>query len=966
MSDLRILLLGSPLVELDGTGVEMDTRKATALLAYLAVTGERHTRDALAGLLWPEHGLSRARAALRRTLSTVGVLRRDGWLEVDRTGVNLAADDAWIDVERFHAALAECRMHDHSDNEVCPRCIPALEKAAALYRDDFMAGFGLRDSAEFDDWQYFQGERLRRELGGALERLTRGFSARRDWEPAIDHASRWLGLDPLHEPAHRSLIHLYALSGRRAEALRQYRECVRLLDKELGVSPLEETHKLYREVKENVTPPPAPFVRGRAHETSSNKPPASSSGVESPLVGRSAEWKALLRAYEDARYGERAAVLEGEAGIGKTRLAEEFLMHASELGSVTITARCYAGETNLAYGPFVEGLSAALESGRHTTTLERIPATCLAETSRLLPQLVERFPDLPPILPLETPGARTRFFEGIGEVLSAICDGPTPGILFLDDLHWADGATMDLLAYLVRRLARSTRSVLFLLTWRSEEVPRGHRLRSLLAEARREGPPTTLVLRRLQPSAVQDLVGPLTDGSESLAQRLYEETEGLPLFLEEYLKTIRTHGPNEDSSDWSLPTSVRELLLARLHVVTETGWQLLNAAAVMGRSFDFDTLREASGRSEEETIGALEELMQHGLIRELGELDGDLTYDFSHEKLRELVYAETSLARRRLLHRRSAESLAKKRSPDGGSRAGQIARHYSLGGREDEAANYYKQAGKHARYLYANAEALSHFQTALALGHPDTVGLHESIGDVHTTLGDYGAAVTSYESAAALADGPGLSGAEHKLGLLHQRRGEWNLAESHYEAAMEALGETGPSAQLARLYADRSLAAYHQGRAGAAEDLAHRALELAESSGDAEALSQAHNALGILAGSKEDLETARHHLEESLRLAETSGDPGTRAAALNNLARACDAGGEIERAIEHTKTALQLCASIGDRHHEAALHNNLADLLHAAGHSEKAMEHLKQAVAIFAEVGEEGELQPGIWKLTEW
>ena len=167
-----LLLLGAPRIEHDGEPIEVDTRKAIALLAYLAVTRRRHARDALAGLLWPEYNQRRARAALRRTLSSLSSARAEGWLEVDREGVELNRERVWVDVGRFRELLGECRTHGHPETEVCTECLPPLSEAVALYRDDFLAGFALRDSAAFDDWQFFQAEELRRELAGALERLS--------------------------------------------------------------------------------------------------------------------------------------------------------------------------------------------------------------------------------------------------------------------------------------------------------------------------------------------------------------------------------------------------------------------------------------------------------------------------------------------------------------------------------------------------------------------------------------------------------------------------------------------------------------------------------------------------------------------------------------------------------------------------------------------------------------------------
>ncbi|MDQ3894287.1 MAG: tetratricopeptide repeat protein [Actinomycetota bacterium] len=386
-----------------------------------------------------------------------------------------------------------------------------------------------------------------------------------------------------------------------------------------------------------------------------------------------------------------------------------------------------------------------------------------------------------------------------------------------------------------------------------------------------------------------------------------------------------------------------------------------HAAAVIGRSFDSETVREASGRSDDEVVTALEELTRRGLIREAGE-----TYDFSHEQVRTLVYEDTSLARRRLLHRRVAEALAAapRGQLDPGARAHAIARHYQLAGRESEAAEYFKLAGEHAGALYANAEALAHFETALALGHPDVATLHEAIGDVKTLLGDYRGALSSYETAAAQTPGD-VAALEQKLGTLHHRRGEWELAASHLEAALAALSD-GDDGWRSRLQADRSLTAHRAGDHQRALELARAALELAETVDDESALAQAHNLLGILAKSSGELTRAREHLERSLPLAERLGDPSARVAVLNNLALLAREERDLERAVKLTESALSLCAAQGDRHREAALHNNLADLLNALGRSDEAMAHLKRAVALFAEVGEEGAMQPEIWKLVEW
>jgi predicted ATPase/DNA-binding SARP family transcriptional activator len=965
-----ISLLGAPRIERDGVPVEVDTRKATALAAYLAVTRRSHTRDALAGLLGPEYNQGRARAALRRTLSSLGKAREEGWLLADRESVDLAHDAIGVDVIRFDDLLAECKLHGHPESEVCPECLPPLTEAVKLYRDDFMAGFGLRDSVAFDDWQFFQSESLRRELAGALERLARGRGALGEWEAAIAHARRWLSLDVLHEPAHRMLMMLYAWSDERAAALRQYRECVRILDQELGVAPLEETTLLYRAIQENDLPPrpilseegsPFPPEAEASTEIPADTSTAAPRSQGNPLVGRDPEWEALLEAYASIGEGGRVVIIEGEAGIGKTRLAEEFVAHVRESGATAVVARCYAGEKNLAYGLFVEGLSAALsrESGGR---LKDLPQASLQEAARLLPDLS---PDSSPAPPLDTPGARSRFFGEVVRVLLAVLDGPPPGVLFLDDLHWADDASLSLLNYLIRRL--DDKPLCVLLTWRAEDVPERNRLRELLAETRRSGAATALTLKRLSPKSVEELVGGAVPDAAMLGPRLSDETEGLPLFLAEYLAAVEKGELELGDDTWTLPGGVQDLLKTRLGTVGETAGQILAAAAVVGRSSDFDTVKTASGRGEEETLDALEELISRGLIREVDAAGGAPSYDFDHDKLRTLVYEETSLARKRLLHRRTATALAGgARGREANSLAGQIARHHRLAGQDAEAARYYVLAGDYARSLHANSEALSHYEEALALGHPDAATLHEAMGDLRTRTGEYGAALASYEAAASSAGAGDLAAIEHKIGNVHARLGERDLARLHYESALEDLGEEGREAELAWLYADWSLLSHGQDEPEEATAFARRALALAEGRGDTRALAQAHNMLGILAGKSGAQEAALRHLGESLDLAEALGDSDAQVAALNNLALAHESGGEPEEALKLAESALRLCVASGDRHREAALHNNLADLLHATGREQESMEHLKRAVELFAEIGERDELQPEVWKLVEW
>ncbi|MGD8491939.1 MAG: BTAD domain-containing putative transcriptional regulator, partial [Anaerolineae bacterium] len=254
---LRLFLLGPPRLEADGATLPISTRKAMALLAYLAVTGQVHSRETLATLFWPEYDRSRAFANLRRTLWLLNKELGKGWLDADAETIGLRQEaNLWLDVAVFRDHLSDCPAEEPAEGEVCPVCLSSLATAAELYRDDFMAGFMLPDSPRFDEWQFFEREGLRAELAGALQRLVRCHAARRDYEPAIAHARRWLALDPLHEAAHRALMRLYAWDGQRTAALRQYGECARILEAELGAQPAEATSRLHEDIETGRLPSP--------------------------------------------------------------------------------------------------------------------------------------------------------------------------------------------------------------------------------------------------------------------------------------------------------------------------------------------------------------------------------------------------------------------------------------------------------------------------------------------------------------------------------------------------------------------------------------------------------------------------------------------------------------------------------------------------------------------------------------
>ncbi|HEU5099639.1 MAG TPA: AAA family ATPase, partial [Roseiflexaceae bacterium] len=478
----------------------------------------------------------------------------------------------------------------------------------------------------------------------------------------------------------------------------------------------------------------APVAPALPHAPVTSPSPAPvASQPASPLIGRDVERARLRALYAVAHVGALAAIT-GPPGIGKTHLAEDLLAAAREGGGITLIARCYEGEASLAYAPIAALLREATTALERAGRLAGLPHILRTEGARLVPRLGVA-DDQPNASPLTGPDARRRFFEAVSDMLLAAISGRAPGVLLVDDAHWADSASLDLLAFLARRLRGQPG--LLLLTWRDEEVPAGHDLRALLAEARRAGRADLLTLAPLSAVAVDELASASgTTLDPALSRRLYAESEGVPFLVAEYLAALHEGTLPAAEEPWPLPGRARDLLEARLRPLSEAARGLLSAAAAIGRAFDLPTLCAAAAVAEEAAVDGLEELLARGLIVEV--TVAPLRYAFGHERLRTLAYESISQARRRLFHRRVATQLAALVSEAlRPSLAAQVAHHADAAGEAALAAAHHRLAGDEARALAANAEAAVHYAAALAAGHPDTAMLHEALGDLRTLAGDY-------------------------------------------------------------------------------------------------------------------------------------------------------------------------------------------------------------------------------------
>jgi len=329
MVRLKLFLLGPPRLELDGAPIKLERRKATALLAYLLVNQQSYSRNSLAALFWPDYDQRRARAALRRTLATLKQARLTPWLQIGREVIGpKPAWPAWIDANHFRQ-LSRCHK---TTPELQASCLASLVEAVALYQADFMAGFVLRGAPEFDTWQRFQAEDLRRSLAEILAQLIHYYQRHDAPATAIQYSQRWLESDPVNEAAHRELMQLYRQSGQRSEALRQYQNCTQILQQKLGAAPARETTALYEQIAQELPDPPHKITikANLKDQAKPEQPPKSDQlGLASrlhnfpalphPFIGRQTELAQV--AVRLANPTCRLLTLTGPGGIGKTWLA---------------------------------------------------------------------------------------------------------------------------------------------------------------------------------------------------------------------------------------------------------------------------------------------------------------------------------------------------------------------------------------------------------------------------------------------------------------------------------------------------------------------------------------------------------------------------------------------------------------------------------------------------------------------
>jgi DNA-binding SARP family transcriptional activator/predicted ATPase len=740
VTSLELFFLGTLEIRSEGNQLpNPPTLKSQSLLAYLVChRSQPQPRDRLVGLFYGERPERKAHRCLSTALWHIRrCLPDESALLSDSQTVQFDPQRKfWLDLEAFESYASR------SDTT-------GLQTAAALYRGDFLDGF-------YDDWIISERYRLEALFIEVLARLIVLHETGKDYQAALATALRLLSRDSLREDAHRIVMRAYCCLGQRKAALDQYDRCCRTLLDELDTPPMGETTELYKAILEGR------FEVGLSPKTSQKSPllvlPAGRNPLDVTasirLVGREQEMVFLENCWQKAQSGYASLVLvSGEVGVGKTRLVEEFTRRLRWQGSQVLWGRCYEFERALPYQPVVEALRTALP-GLTQAELDSFPAWVLKEAARLIPEVLERTTietgtahrrkmagdsgPVPAAAPVLNP-QQARLFEGITRLLATLVSQGVR-LVVLEDLHWANESSLQLIHHLARRL--SVYPVLFVGTFRPEDIGVGHPLPELHRQLARDGLVQQLDLPRLNHDSVITIVQEMSgtgDAARTLAERLYHETEGNPFFLMELIKALFETGVIQLKEgtwhgDFNLASEAKPLLTDNLSDTVQgrvlrlggDAQAALGLAAVLGREFNYEPFKEAWDRGEEATLEALEELLRHRLVEEQFDPDHP-DFKFTHHKIQEVVYQGLPRQRRFHLHARAGTAMETVYSAELETRAGELAHHFEQACLQDrswsdKAIHYLSQAGQQAMRQSANPEAVAYYRRGLAILHsqPET------------------------------------------------------------------------------------------------------------------------------------------------------------------------------------------------------------------------------------------------------
>ena len=651
---------------------------------------------------------------------------------------------------------------------------------------------------------------------------------------------------------------------------------------------------------------------------------------EAPLVGRSAELALLSKTIDEAAKGSgRSVFIVGEGGIGKTRLAAAAAERAARRGWTVVTGRAYPVETGVPYALFSDALLPLVQN-MEPAALSILTRGASADFGYLFPNLGRATDRERGAAGADPSEIKARLLWNFTQFLGRL-SARQPLFVVLENLQWADASSLELLHFTARQI--ESQKIVLLGTYNEAERDSNPLLKTTEQSLQRLG---LLTVHRLDPLTRQDVedmvhqtFGADRNVSRHFSAMLYEWTRGNPFFVEETLKSLVDSGAlAQRDGRWTgwemetlrLPSTIRDVLKARIDRLSVNARTLANLAAVIGTRAAYDTLARVSGLSETEIIAGIDELLAQRVLAETGSVEA-IYYDFTHPLLQQVVYSELGQARARLLHATIAEALESLYGESAFAHADELALHFARAHSQSlarKAVRYLHAAGRGALEKYANREAADYLAAALEHLDRDPTITDAPREDILTTLartrqrlGEYDAAMALWERARAEAAQRGerraLADIEHRMGLASYWSGKYSDALSRYEAGLSEAEHADPETMV-RLRLAKGIVLQDLGRLKEAQAEVEAALESAAASGleNDSLLSRAHRALLLLYAWTGPLELARDHGRQALEHAEASGQRMLEWTAHWGLALLGGVSGDAEAVVRHIKASEKL------------------------------------------------------------
>ncbi|HMP41481.1 MAG TPA: tetratricopeptide repeat protein [Roseiflexaceae bacterium] len=688
------------------------------------------------------------------------------------------------------------------------------------------------------------------------------------------------------------------------------------------------------------------------------------------MVRRAAQLSRLRDAWEAVQAGHgQLAFIGGELGVGKTRLIRE-LAGTIDDGMVLI-GHCRENHGSPIYQPFVEILRAYVANVPQDLYDDSV-LPLLSSIAELVPEvrrLALPLPDLPLLSPRHE---QLRLINSIVRFIGHAARRQ-PWLLVLDDLQWADEATLELLISLGRQLPELPLLVIGI--YRDTEIDANHRLRQTLGELDRHPGYTWIALERLDEAGVATMLAQLWGGNvpSLLVEQIFRHTDGNPLYVESIARSFSDDGVIvlgeggvvlQSSGEIRMAPSVREAVWRRIRRLNPDTQTLLRQAAILGLVFSFEQLHAMSGMSDWEVLEHLDVALERRLLQEV---PNEPMLRFSHSEIHYVLYADLGVMRRRLLHRQAAEAIELLAGGRADEHAHELAHHYYEAGEWEKAFTFSMAAGRQDALIYANQRALHWYSRAIdafaqldadAITRisPEQLWAYDHIGDLLQVLGRWAEAHEMFDRGMTLAaqlDNRELQARlQHQKGWLLHDQGEFAAAAEWQQRSLALYTELGDEAGVARSLNLLGTLQAETGDGIAAGETFRRSLAIRRTIGDRHGVAATLNNLGMIAIDQGDFAAAREPLEESLTITRTDGYRRLEIVALNNLGYLKIFLGEYDEAQTLLESSLNLARSIGDLADTAIALHNLGKVLQGKGDLAAARKRYIESFWIYRELGD--------------